>query len=112
MSDEGVIELLTRHHPVTGEWGVMMGEAHIVPLPFLDERQSCPIPVVGSSIVHLQEPRLPVTPLFRHLTHPSVEYRLIAGKIDKIVAANEKKLRLTTPLASLRWETLSARRLR
>ena len=102
MSDEGVIELFTRHHLVAGEWGIMMEEAHIVPPPFLDERQSCPIPVVGSTIVHLQEPRLPMTPLFRHLTHPSVEYRLIAGKIDEIIAANEKKLRLTNPPASLR----------
>ena len=87
VSDEGVIELLTRHHPVAGEWGVLMGEDHIVSPPFLDARQSCPIPVVGSSIIHLQEPRLPVIPLFRHLAHPSME----------IIAANEKKLRLTNP---------------
>ena len=24
--DEGVIELLTRHHPSAGKWGVLMGE--------------------------------------------------------------------------------------
>ena len=53
VSDEGVIELLTRYHPVAGEWDVLIGEDHIVSPPFLDARQSCPIPVVGSSVIVL-----------------------------------------------------------
>ena len=53
VSDEGVIELLTRYHPVAGEWDFLIEEDHIVSPPFLDARQSCPIPVVGSSIIVL-----------------------------------------------------------
>ena len=97
VANKGVIELLTRHHPIAGEWGVLMGEGedYIISPSFLDSRQNC-------HVLHLQEPRLLVTPIFRHLTHPSMDYRLITGKIDEIIAANEKKLRLTNPPASLR----------
>ena len=99
VADEGVVDLLTRHHSITGEWGVLIseGEDHIVSPLFLDSRQKCALPEVGSSIIHFQEPRLPGTPIFRHITHSSLEYRLIAGKIDEIVAANEERIRLTTP---------------
>ena len=48
VADEGVVDLLTRHHSITGEWGVLIGEGedHIVSPPFLDSRQNYPLPEV------------------------------------------------------------------
>ena len=78
-----------------------MAENIIVAPPFLDDRYSCLKPAFTSSILHLQKPRLPVTPLFRHLTHPSLEYKVIVAKIDEIIVANEKRLRTTTSPPSI-----------
>ena len=101
VTDDGVVEMLARRHPIADEWVVLMSENYVVTPPFLDDRQNCPVPAYTPSILHLQEPRLPVTPLYRHLTHPSLEYKIIAAKIDEVIAANEKRLDKATTSPSI-----------
>ena len=38
VTDDGVAELLAHHHPIAGEWTVLMSEDYIVAPPFLDDR--------------------------------------------------------------------------
>ena len=37
VTDEGVVELLTRHNHIAGEWDVLMDEDHIVAATFLND---------------------------------------------------------------------------
>lgn len=102
ITNEDIVELLTQRHLIASDWAVLMAENMIVAPPFLDDRHSCLNPAFTSSIIHLQKPRLlPVRSLFRHLTHPSLEYKVIVAKIDEIIVANEKRLRTTTSPPSI-----------
>ena len=90
VTDEGVVEMLARHHHIASEWAVLMSENYVVTSPFLDDRQNCPVPAYTPSILKLQEPRLTVAHLYHHLTHPSLEYNIIVAKIDEVVAVHHR----------------------
>ena len=90
ITEHSVLVFFNCHHPVVDELDRLVSEDNVVTTIFLNLRQNLLEPTSAFSIVNFQDSHLPTNPISRHLTHLSIEYTVIAAKIDKISAANEK----------------------